>query len=135
MTQPQPTPAAGGRGPIGEPRNPTTVALLSLVTCGIYGLYWAYLTFEELKQHNGEGLGGGLGGLLPRDRRDPEDVPGRRQGVAGRADRRPLAPHPDRGLVPLHEQGAGRPERLLGVEGCGSAPGVVQQLTKGQSHG
>ena len=61
MTQPQPTPAAGGRGPIGEPRNPTTVALLSLVTCGIYALYWAYLTFEELKQHNGEGLGGGLG--------------------------------------------------------------------------
>ena len=64
MTQPQPTPAAGGRSPIGEPRNPTTVALLSLVTCGIYGLYWAYLTFEELKQHNGEGLGGGLGALL-----------------------------------------------------------------------
>ena len=64
MTQPQPTPAAGSRGPIGEPRNPTTVALLSLVTCGIYGLYWAYLTFEELKQHNGEGLGGGLGALL-----------------------------------------------------------------------
>ena len=29
MTQPQPTPAAGGRGPIGEPRNPTTVALLA----------------------------------------------------------------------------------------------------------
>ncbi|HYV59697.1 MAG TPA: DUF4234 domain-containing protein [Acidimicrobiia bacterium] len=64
MTQPQPTPAAGGKGPIGEARNPTTVALLSLVTCGIYGLYWAYLTFEELKQHNGEGLGGGLGALL-----------------------------------------------------------------------
>ena len=64
MTQPQPTPAAGGRGPIGEARNPTTVALLSLVTCGIYALYWAYLTFEELKQHNGEGLGGGLGALL-----------------------------------------------------------------------
>jgi len=60
----QPTPAAGGRGPIGEVRNPTTVALLSLVTCGIYGLYWAYLTFEELKQHNGEGMGGGLGALL-----------------------------------------------------------------------
>jgi len=40
------------------------VALLSLVTCGIYGLYWAYVTFEELKQHNGEGLGGGLGALL-----------------------------------------------------------------------
>jgi Domain of unknown function (DUF4234) len=64
MTQPQPTPAASGKGPIGEPRNPTTVALLSLVTCGIYGIYWGYLTFEELKQHNGEGMGGGLGALL-----------------------------------------------------------------------
>ncbi|MGI8795722.1 MAG: DUF4234 domain-containing protein [Acidimicrobiia bacterium] len=55
MAQPA---AAGGRGPIGTPMNPTTVALLSLVTCGIYGIYWAYKTGEELKQHNGDGLGG-----------------------------------------------------------------------------
>jgi len=31
---------------------------LSLVTCGIYAYYWIYLTGEELKEHNREGLGG-----------------------------------------------------------------------------
>jgi hypothetical protein len=61
MTQPQP---ATGARPVGEARNPTTVALLSIVTCGLYGLYWAYLVFEELKQYNGEGSGGAVGALL-----------------------------------------------------------------------
>jgi hypothetical protein len=61
MTQPQP--ATGARS-VGEARNPTTVALLSIVTCGLYGLYWAYLVFEELKQYNGEGSGGAVGALL-----------------------------------------------------------------------
>ena len=64
MTQPQPTPAAGAKGPVGEPRNPVTVILLTIFTCGIYGLIWLYKTFEELKQHNGEGLGGVAGMLL-----------------------------------------------------------------------
>jgi Domain of unknown function (DUF4234) len=59
----QPPPATSAR-PIGQARNPTTVALLSIVTCGIYGLYWAYLVFEELKQYNGEGSGGAVGALL-----------------------------------------------------------------------
>jgi len=49
------------KGPLGQPMNPMQVFILSLVTCGIYGLYWAYKTFEELKQHNGEGLGGVVG--------------------------------------------------------------------------
>jgi hypothetical protein len=49
---------------VGEPRKPSTVFWLSLLTCGIYGLYWDYLTFEELKQYNGEGSGGGIGLLL-----------------------------------------------------------------------
>ncbi|HSO96391.1 MAG TPA: DUF4234 domain-containing protein [Acidimicrobiia bacterium] len=61
MTQPQP--ATGGRA-LGEVRNPTNVALLSIVTCGLYGLYWAYLVFEELKSYNGEGSGGAVGALL-----------------------------------------------------------------------
>ena len=61
MAQPA---AAGGRGPIGKPMNPITVGLLTLVTCGIYGLYWDYKTYEELKQHTGEGLGGVVGMLL-----------------------------------------------------------------------
>jgi membrane protein insertase Oxa1/YidC/SpoIIIJ len=37
---------------------------LALVTLGIYGLYWVYMTYEEMKQHTGEGLGGGVGLLL-----------------------------------------------------------------------
>src|ERR1044072_6745135 len=65
MPQPVPSvPALGARGPIGEARNPTLVIVLTIVTCGIYGLYWFYKTFEELKQHNGEGLGGVVGLIL-----------------------------------------------------------------------
>jgi Domain of unknown function (DUF4234) len=54
----QPAPAPGGKGPLGEPRNPSTEGLLSLVTCGLYAYYWIYMRGEELKNHNGEGLGG-----------------------------------------------------------------------------
>jgi hypothetical protein len=65
MTEPVPSvPSPGARGPIGEARNPTLVIVLTIVTCGIYGLYWFYKTFEELKQHNGEGLGGVVGLIL-----------------------------------------------------------------------
>jgi hypothetical protein len=56
MTQPAPGPAT--KGPIGQTRDAGREALLSLVTCGIYYYYWVYLNGEELKQHNGEGLGG-----------------------------------------------------------------------------
>jgi hypothetical protein len=55
MAQPAP---AGGRGPIGQPRNAGQQALLSLITCGLYSYYWIYLSGEELKEHNREGLGG-----------------------------------------------------------------------------
>jgi hypothetical protein len=66
MTEPVPSvpSPAGVKGPIGEARNPTLVIVLTIVTCGIYGLYWLYKSFEELKQHNGEGLGGLVGMLL-----------------------------------------------------------------------
>jgi len=64
MTQSVPASTGSGKGPVGEPRNPTTVAILTIVTCGIYGLYWAFKTFEELKAYNGDGLGGGLGVVL-----------------------------------------------------------------------
>jgi hypothetical protein len=56
MTQPAPGPAT--KGPIGQTRDAGREALLSLVTCGIYYYYWIYLTGEELKEHNREGLGG-----------------------------------------------------------------------------
>jgi hypothetical protein len=70
MTQPTPAqpppPSSVPRptGPIGQPRSPGLVIVLSIVTLGIYGLYWDYKTFQELKDHNGEGLGGVVGLIL-----------------------------------------------------------------------
>ena len=48
-------------GPLGKPRGILFVLLISLITFGIYTIYWAYKTHEELKQHTGDGLGGVLG--------------------------------------------------------------------------
>ena len=48
-------------GPVGTTRSPVAVILLTLVTLGIYGLYWQYATFKEMKEHSGQGIGGGLG--------------------------------------------------------------------------
>jgi hypothetical protein len=62
VDQPQPypnVPVPTGR-PIGRTRSTLAVILLSLITCGIYSLYWFYATSEEMKRHTGEGLGGGL---------------------------------------------------------------------------
>ena len=49
---------------VGKIRSPVVVILLSLVTTGIYGLYWQYATFKEMKAYAGEGIGGGLGLLF-----------------------------------------------------------------------
>jgi hypothetical protein len=38
----------------GEVRNPTTVWLLALFTCGLYGLYFVYLANTELKNYLGK---------------------------------------------------------------------------------
>jgi Domain of unknown function (DUF4234) len=62
MTQPAPGPAT--KGPIGQTRDAGREALLSLVTCGIYYYYWIYLTGEEIKEHNREGVGGVVALLL-----------------------------------------------------------------------
>jgi len=38
----------------GEVRNPTTVWLLSICTCHLYGLYWFYTMENELKNYLGK---------------------------------------------------------------------------------
>ena len=48
-------------GPLGQRRGILFVLLISLVTIGIYTIYWSYKTHEEMKQHTGDGLGGVLG--------------------------------------------------------------------------
>jgi uncharacterized protein DUF4234 len=54
------TAAAPAAGAVGKPRGPWFVALIGLLTLGIYGLYWDYKTGEEIKTYSGEGLGGVL---------------------------------------------------------------------------
>lgn len=48
-------------GAPGKIRNPWAVAFLSIITLGIYFLYWTYQVFRELKDHTGEGVGGAIG--------------------------------------------------------------------------
>ena len=52
---------SGNTGPLGQKRGIGFGILIFILTFGIYGLYWAYKTHEELKQHTGEGLGGVVG--------------------------------------------------------------------------
>ena len=47
-------------GQVGVNRAPVSVILLTIITLGIYGLYWQYSVFKELKEYSGEGIGGGL---------------------------------------------------------------------------
>ena len=59
MTVPQ-----SATGVVGVVRKPIVVLLLSIVTLGIYSLYWQYASFKEMKTYSGEGIGGGLGLLF-----------------------------------------------------------------------
>jgi Domain of unknown function (DUF4234) len=49
---------------VGRRRNPWTVLLLTIVTLGIYLLYWIYITFAEVKARRGKGTSGIVGLLL-----------------------------------------------------------------------
>lgn len=57
-------PVPGQPGPIGQVRSTGTCVLLTVVTLGFYTLYWYYKTHEEMKQHTGTGLGGGVALVL-----------------------------------------------------------------------
>jgi Domain of unknown function (DUF4234) len=45
---------------IGQPRGVAFVIIVGLLTLGLYLIYWAYKTGEDIKQYSGEGLGGVL---------------------------------------------------------------------------
>jgi len=51
-------------GTIGKSRNPWAVIGLSIITLGIYSLYWQYVSFKEMRDYSGTGIGGGLGLLF-----------------------------------------------------------------------
>ena len=60
----QPVQPAGSSAGI-APRNIAVCIILSIVTCGIYNLYWVYKINEELKQMSGtDGTDGGMVILL-----------------------------------------------------------------------
>lgn len=59
---PATTASAGGH--VGKVRNPWAVIGLSIITLGIYTLYWWYVTFEDTKLRNGQGIGGVIGLIL-----------------------------------------------------------------------
>jgi hypothetical protein len=46
------------RGPVGQVRSTGVQLLLLVVTLGIWGLVYLYLTHDEMKRHSGEGIGG-----------------------------------------------------------------------------
>lgn len=51
-------------GPVGKIRGTGACIGLSIVTLGIYSIYWYYKVHSEMKAHSGQGIGGGLALLL-----------------------------------------------------------------------
>ena len=51
-------------GPLGKVRSTWAVIGLSIITFGIYSLYYYFATHEEMKQHSGQGVGGAIGLVL-----------------------------------------------------------------------
>ena len=49
---------------VGKPRKIGLQILVSVVTFGLYGVYWAYSSHEEVKQYSGEGVGGVVGAII-----------------------------------------------------------------------
>jgi hypothetical protein len=51
-------------GPTGKVRSTWAVIGLSIITFGIYSLYYYFVTHEEMKRHSGDGVGGAIGLVL-----------------------------------------------------------------------
>jgi amino acid transporter len=48
-------------GPLGQPRGIGFAIVMTIITLGIYSLYWVFKTQDEVKNHSGQGVGGVLG--------------------------------------------------------------------------
>jgi hypothetical protein len=53
--------SASTTGPLGKPRGIGFAILITIVTLGIYSLYWVFKTEDEVKEHSGQGVGGVIG--------------------------------------------------------------------------
>jgi hypothetical protein len=51
-------------GPPGRPRGIGFAILIEIVTLGIYGYYWVWVTQDEVKKHCGQGVGGPVGFII-----------------------------------------------------------------------
>jgi hypothetical protein len=51
-------PLLPGTGPLGKVRGTGACMGLTIITLGIYTLYWFFQVHEEMKRHTGRGLGG-----------------------------------------------------------------------------
>lgn len=49
---------------IGRRRKIGLQILLSVVTFGLYGIYWAYTCHDDIKAYSGQGVGGAVGVLI-----------------------------------------------------------------------
>ena len=59
-----PVPYAPAAGPVGKVRSTWAVIGLSIITFGIYSLYYYFATHQEMKQYSGEGVGGAVGLII-----------------------------------------------------------------------
>lgn len=50
--------------PLGKVRSTGGCIGLTIITFGFYTWYWYYKTHDEMKQHSGQGIGGGLALVL-----------------------------------------------------------------------
>jgi len=68
LPAPPPTAPVGygveNQGPLGKRENIALQVLWSVLTFGLYGIYWAYKSHEEIKVHTGEGVGGVVGAVI-----------------------------------------------------------------------
>ncbi len=61
---PPPVDTRPALGPIGHQRNIGRQILLSVVTLGLYGVYWTYQSHEDIWQHTRSGVTGVVGVLI-----------------------------------------------------------------------